>query len=69
MVSFFFLLPMFLEVSSLFCNAMLSVLFSSAIISLRKRELVALLNHILAVMWLLLFCASSLRCHELVCGQ
>ena len=52
----------------MFCNAMLSVFSSSAIISLRKRELVALLNHILAVMWLLLFCASFLRCHELVYG-
>ena len=37
-----------------------------AIIRLRKRELVALLKFSSCNMWLLVFCASSSRCIELV---
>ena len=40
------------------CN-LICVLSSFAIISLRKRELVALL-YVLAAVWLLVFCVSSL---------
>ena len=46
-------------VSSLFCNIVLSVLSSFAIITMRKRVLDALLCAI-AILWLLLFCASTL---------
>ena len=38
-----------------------SVLFSSAIISLKKRQLVALRAGVLVIVWLLLFYVSSLR--------
>ena len=46
-------------VSSLFCNIVLSVLSSFAIITMRKRVLDASLCAI-AILWLLLFCASTL---------
>ena len=51
---------------SLFCTVVLSVLSSFAIISLKKRELVALLCA-LTVVWLLVLCVSSSQCHGLVC--
>ena len=58
-------LPLFVGVCvwSLFCCLVLSVLSSFTIISLRKRELAALLNY----MWLLVFCVFSSRCHGLQC--
>ena len=48
------------RILSLFCNAVLSVLSSFAIISLRKRELAALLQLCTVVTQLLVFCVSSL---------
>ena len=54
------LLPLFVGfcVLSLFCNALLSFLSSFVIIPLRKRESWLLyFNYVLAVVWLLLFCA------------
>ena len=47
----------------LFCNEVHSVLSSFAIISLRKRELVALhFNEFLLPMWLSVICVSSTWC-------
>ena len=53
----------------LFCDwsLLLSDLSSFEIISLRKRELLALLCF-LAVVWLSVLCASSMWCCGLVCG-
>ena len=44
-----------------FCNVVFDILSSFVIISLRRKELVALLNCILAVIWLSVFCVSSSR--------
>ena len=52
----------------LLCNAILCVLSSFAIISLRKRELVALLYLSSDVPRLLLFCGFSSRCRGLICS-
>ena len=62
-----FLLPMFCVVS-MFLNAVLGVLSSFAIISLRKRELVALLKLCSCSHVAVVFCVSSLRCRRLVCN-
>ena len=45
-----------------------SVVTSFAIITLKKIELVALLDCLLVVMWLLVFCVTSSRCHGMVCN-
>ena len=52
----------------LFCNVVLSILSSFAVIWIRKRILALYLYCALAVLWLSEFYVSSLWCHKLVCG-
>ena len=52
----------------LFCNVVLSILSSFAVIWMRKRDLALYLYCALAVLWLSEFCVCSLWCHKLVCG-
>ena len=57
---------------SLFCGVVLGALSNFAIPVLRRRELVALLNGVLAVVWLFLPCVclflALLVCGLLLCG-
>ena len=60
LIHYLLLLPLFVFlVWSLFCYAVLSVLSSFAIISLRKRNWLLYFNCVLAVMWQLEFHRSS----------
>ena len=52
----------------LFCNVVLSILSSFAVILMRMRDLVLYLYCAFAVLWLSEFCVCSLWCHKLVFG-
>ena len=52
----------------LFCNVVLSILSSFAVIWMRKRDLALYLYCALAVLWMSEFCVCSLWYHMLVCG-
>ena len=50
------------------CNAALNVIFSFALISLRRMYLVAHFNCVYAVVWMLVSCVTSMCRRRLVCG-
>ena len=52
----------------LFCNVVLSILSSFAVIRMRKRDLALYLCCALAVLWLSEFCVCSLWCNKFVSG-